>query len=385
MTTPPSLESWRPTVFAPAAPGRPPSAHRTWFTAFLGGLVGAALMVGIVAWTGAFSGDQPVAPTADRVVERPIITSGETVGRVAAVAARAVPSIVAVQIYAVAGQSDTLAGAGSGVIFDENGLILTNSHVIEGAAEIKVSLSDGRTYAADLVGSDPITDIAVLGIGATGLPTIDYAAIDEVEIGDLAVAVGNPLGLEGGPSVTSGVVSAFNRELEVDPFRNIVLYGLLQTDAPITRGSSGGALLNEKGDLLGITTAIGVSDVGAEGLGFAVPVDLVDSIAQDLIVEGQVRHAFLGITGRPAFSDQNGVEVPIGAEITGLTAGSAIGAAGARPGDVIVSLAGERVSSMNLLVSQLRTFRAGQTVDVELIRDGDSIELSLTLDERPEN
>ncbi len=113
--------------------------------------------------------------------------------------------------------------------------------------------------------------------------------------------------------------------------------------------------------------------------------DLVDNIAQDLISVGSVEHAFLGISGRPAFSNQNGVEVPIGAEITGLTADSAIGAAGARPGDVIVSLAGEPVSSMNLLVSQLRTFRAGETVDVGLLRDGTRIDLSLTLDQKPEN
>ncbi|MDH3498866.1 MAG: S1C family serine protease, partial [Acidimicrobiia bacterium] len=126
-------------------------------------------------------------------------------------------------------------------------------------------------------------------------------------------------------------------------------------------------------------------DVGAEGLGFAVPVDLVQDIAADLLAEGEVRHAFLGISGRPAFSSDNGVEIPIGAEILSLTDNSAIGDAGAEPGDVIVSLAGEPVGSMNLLVTQLRSFRAGQTVAIGLLRDGTPIELSLTLDQRPEN
>ncbi len=355
--------------------------------AVLGGLAGALTALLVVAWAGAF-GDEPTLPVAaptNRVIERPVITNSGEVDRVAAVAARAVPSIVTVQISAFPGQNAAPTGSGSGVIFGTDGLILTNDHVIADAGEITVELSDGRKYPAALVGTDPVTDIAVLEIAASGLPAIDFANIDDVQIGDLAVAVGNPLGLEGGPSVTSGVVSAFNRELQVDPFQNITLFGLLQTDAPITRGSSGGALLDETGGLIGITTAIGVSDVGAEGLGFAVPVDMVDGVARDLIANGRVRHAFLGIEGVPAFTERDGVQVPIGAEITLLLPDSAIGAAGAQEGDIIISLEGRPVPSMNLLVVELRRYRADQEIEVGLLRDGRPLDITVTLHERPEN
>ncbi|MDH3251060.1 MAG: trypsin-like peptidase domain-containing protein, partial [Acidimicrobiia bacterium] len=238
-----------------------PTSPRPWFLAFIGGLAGALVAIGAIAFTGNLGAEMPVvqSASADRVIERPVILASESPDRVAAVAARAVPSVVSIQIYAIPGEPNSLAGSGSGVIFDSDGMVLTNSHVVEGASEIKVALSDGRTYSAELIGRDPVTDIAVVSIPATGLPVIDFATQD-IQIGDLAVAVGNPLGLEGGPSVTSGVVSAFNRELEVDPLSGITLYGLLQTDAPITRGSSGGALVNDRAALLGITTAIGVSD-----------------------------------------------------------------------------------------------------------------------------
>ena len=206
-------------------------------------------------------------------------------------------------------------------------------------------------------------------------------------MGDVAVAVGNPLGLNGGPSVTSGVVSALDRTLPTNGLSGAgQLYGLLQTDAPITRGSSGGALLNDRGELIGITTAIGVSDVGAEGLGFAVPSHLVERIASDLISDGNVRHAFLGISGRPAFAQRSdGASVPVGAEISELLTDSAIGAAGAQVGDVIVAVDGERVNSLILLVARLRTLRAGDEVIVTVSRDGAEMDLTLVLDLHPES
>jgi S1-C subfamily serine protease len=303
------------------------------------------------------------------------------------VAAATVPSIVTVEVSAAPDQVFA-NGTGSGVIFDEAGLIVTNDHVIAGASEIKVILADGLTYTARLVGTDPVMDIAVLGIDATGLPALPFADIDAVEVGDLAIAVGNPLGLDGGPSVTTGVVSALDRRLDtVDPTTgHSSLFGLLQTDAPITRGSSGGALLDGDGELIGITTAIGLSDVGAEGLGFAVPVDLLQRLIDDLVADGIVRHAFLGISGVPAFEvEEAGVEVPIGARITDIVEGSPLGAAGARVDDVIVALDDEPISSMTLLVARLRHFRAGEQVEVTVSRDGTPRTLQITLDERPED
>ncbi len=329
--------------------------------------------------------DRP-SPRVETIVQRPVaveanVESSDDV--VAVVAEAAIPSIVTVQQFNATTDVEPRS-SGSGVVYRSDGYILTNDHVIAGAASLKVVFADGLTYPAEVVGTDPLMDIAVLRIDVTGLQPIALGEMAGMKIGDPAIAVGNPLGLDGGPSVTSGVISAFDRTLGTRSFGGSgPLFGLLQTDAPITRGSSGGALLNSSAQLIGITTAIGVSDVGAEGLGFAVPVDLVRRIADDLISEGRVRHAFLGIDGRSAFVIQDdGSEVPLGAEIRELLPDSALGGAGARVGDVIVALDGEEVDSMILLVARLRSYRAGEIITVTLDRGGENIDVTLELGER---
>ena len=217
-------------------------------------------------------------------------------------------------------------------------------------------------------------------------PIIGFGDIADLAIGDQAIAVGSPLGLKGGPSVTAGVVSAFNRQLNTGPGPNDALYGLLQTDAPITLGSSGGALLNGQAQLIGITTAIGVSDVGAEGLGFAVPVDMVERLSDDLINEGSVRHAYLGIGVDDAMIElAEGAEIPAGATITGFASGSAIQLAGAEVGDVIVQLNGTAVNTRFDLLSILRSYRAGDRIDITVDRSGDEVALSVELGLRPDD
>jgi serine protease Do len=299
---------------------------------------------------------------------------------VAMVASRAIPSIVTVQnLDGEFGQ----AGSGSGVVVRSDGFIVTNHHVIDGADTLKVIMSDGLSYPAELVGSDPLMDIAVLKVGADDLPHIRFGSMERLRTGEPAIAVGNPLGLDGGPSVTAGVISAFDRSLVTNPLTGESLYGLLQTDAPITRGSSGGALLDVHGRLLGITTAIGLSDVGAEGLGFAVPANLVERIVDDLMSEGEVRHAFLGIRGSSAFSElTDGVESPLGVEVN-LLEESAIGRAGAQDGDVIVALDGVPVRSMPLLVARLRSYRAGDSITVTVQREDETLDFDMTLDRYP--
>lgn len=295
---------------------------------------------------------------------------------VAVVASRAIPSIVTVQNF---DEEIGRAGTGSGVVISSDGFIVTNHHVIDGADTLKVIMSDGLSYPAELIGSDPLMDIAVLKIQAGDLPYIQFGSMEGLRTGEPAIAVGNPLGLDGGPSVTAGVISAFDRSLVTNPLTGDSLYGLLQTDAPITRGSSGGALLDVYGRLLGITTAIGLSDVGAEGLGFAVPVNLVEGIVADLMSEGEVRHAFLGIRGSSAFSElEDGVESPLGVEISILEE-SAIGAAGAEDGDVIVALDGVTVRSMPQLVAKLRGYRADDPIIVTLQRGDQTLDIDLTL------
>lgn len=267
-------------------------------------------------------------------------------------------------------------------MYTSSGYILTNNHVIDGAGFVRVILADGRVYQASIVGADALTDIAVIQIDAPDLRPLALANPDDLQIGDLAVAIGNPLGLNGGPSVTSGIISAFDRQLQVTADED--LFGLLQTDAPITRGSSGGALLDANGELIGITTAIGLSDVGAEGLGFAVPVSIVQGVANDLISDGVVHHAFIGVEVRPAFIDEGTAQVPEGAQITSFLGNTGIEDSGVQIGDVIAAINGQSVKGTDDLIAILRTMRAGQAVTLTLVRQGEQIEVSAQLAERPD-
>lgn len=377
----------------------------------IGGLIGSVLTVGALWIAGVFDRTAPATTPAETIPAaapaQPTLDPGDSPSngtititpfdgdsRVAAVAARAIPAIVTVEVgdnvRHPSGNETTVVfrvfATGSGVVFDPDGYILTNNHVVEDSVITKVVFSDGRRYEAELVGRDPLTDIAVLKIDATELEAIEFADIDRLAIGDEAIAVGSPLGLEGGPSVTAGVISAFNRQLRTGPAESDSLYGLLQTDAPITLGSSGGALLNGQAQLIGITTAIGVSDVGAEGLGFAVPVDMVERLAADLIADGIVRHAYLGIGVEDAMiMSDDGVEIPSGALITGFASGSAIQQAGAAVDDVIVEIDGIGISTRFELLSILRSYRADDDIHVVVQRDGESVEFDMELGLRPDD
>jgi S1-C subfamily serine protease len=348
--------------------------------------------VGLLAILGVFGSAEPAptsttnttAVTVTATVTVPVPVTVETAHATTFIAEAVRPSIVRVEVGNGDGVTDQANGSGSGVVYSKDGYILTNNHVVESANFIRVVFLDGRIFLADLVGADPLTDIAVIEVDAPDLVPIELADIESVRVGDPAIAIGNPLGLGGSPSVTSGIVSAFNRQLRVTVSEE--LYGLIQTDAPITRGSSGGALLDGQGRLIGITTAIGVSDVGAEGLGFAVPVNMAVGTAEDLIADGEVQHAFLGITGEDAFElTDNNARLPTGAHIVSIEAGSAIANAGAQIGDTIVSLNGEPVTNMTELVALLRTYRAGETVQLEVLRNEEVVELEVVLDRRPED
>ena len=218
-------------------------------------------------------------------------------------------------------------GTGSGVGFTNEGHLLTNNHVVEDSVRIEVELIDGRTYEAELVGRDELTDVAVIKIEPGLVAPIPLAERADLGIGDMAIAVGNPLGLEGGPSVSVGVISAFERPLDIErpDGESRSLQGLIQTDAAISGGSSGGALVDRDGALIGITTAKSVGST-TEGVGFAVPVDLVVNIALDLISFGEVEHPFLGILGATYYETlSDGAESPGGAEVLRIIDGSVAG------------------------------------------------------------
>ena len=291
-----------------------------------------------------------------------------------------IPSVVTVQINGSAfdGASAVL-GSGSGVIFDDQGHILTNDHVVAAGTSYEVVLSDGRIYPAELVGTDPTTDLAVLSVSAVDLPPIAIGSSDALTVGDPAVAVGSPLGLDGGPSLTVGVISAFGREVQTDATTR--LYGMLQTDAPITQGSSGGALVDASGRLVGITTAVGVSEVGIEGIGFATPIEIVTRVTEEILATGSASDPFLGIFGATSLEDTaDGGSIPVGVVIDSIEPDTAAEAAGLASGDVISALNGAPVKTMDELVSQLRRYGADTKIQLTL---GDGRTLDVTLGERP--
>lgn len=300
------------------------------------------------------------------------------------VAAAVIPSIVTVEVSTTSAEEFVADASGSGVVLSSSGTIVTNEHVVEGAAAIRVVFADGRTYVATLLGADALTDLAVIDIETEGLIPIAIGSSRSMSIGDTAIAVGSPLGLEGGPSVTVGVVSAFDRRVGTGGGNE--LFGMLQTDAPITRGSSGGALVDARGRLIGITSAIGVSDVGAEGLGFAIPVEMVERITADLIATGVSAHPFLGISGSTHFETlPDGALAPAGVQVAEVIADTAAALAGLAVGDIIVTFGGEEVVTMDRLVVNLRFFRVGDTIELGITRDGTPMTLAITLLERPED
>lgn len=343
----------------------------------LGGvLLGTAVTFGILTSVGVF--EEPAPPTTQPAPSlsvpsptSPPPTLGQDV-TVSAIAARVIPSTVFVESAGF-----LRAASGSGVVYQDDGYIVTNHHVVAGSGSLAVVFADGARYPATLIGSDPLTDLAVLKVERRDLAPIDLGTSDTLAIGEPAIAVGSPLGLDGGPTVTSGIVSALERALEVS--RGDTLYGLVQTDAPIAPGSSGGALVNANGQLIGITTAIAVSEVGAEGLGFAVPVDLMAGIVDDLIRTGEVRHARLGIDGTTVWAVRDGAEYPVGVGVTRLQQGSAYGASSGLANDVITEVAGRPVTTLDDLLAALRRLRADQSVPIRILRGNESSTLDVVL------
>ncbi len=346
------------------------------------GLAAGALGAGLAAGAFLLWFDRGDSGEAAPQIETRII-EGTGAVQAAEVARAVLPSIVTVEVRSTTEGAFVAEASGSGVVLTADGLLVTNEHVVAGAAEVRVIFAGGRTYPAEVVGQDAVTDLAVLRIAATGLTPIALGSSEDLEIGDPAIAVGSPLGLEGGPSVTVGVVSAFDRQLRTGA--DEALFGLIQTDAPITRGSSGGALVDSAGRLIGITAAIGISDVGAEGLGFAIPVELMTIVTDQIIAQGRADHPFLGIEGTTYFRQEaDGSTVPAGVAVGKVFEDTAAEAAGVEAGDIILSVAGEPLATMEQLVVMIRFYRVGEIVELEIDRGGIPLTIPVTLMERPE-
>ena len=272
-------------------------------------------------------------------------------------------------------------GTGSGVIIDPNGYIITNNHVIANAQEILVSLADGRVLAGKVLGADPATDLAVVKVEDTNLPSATLGDSDASVVGEPVIAIGNPLGLEFQGSVTTGVISALNRSIEIGERR----FSLLQTDAAINPGNSGGALVNADGQVIGINSAK-IALEGVEGIGLAIPINTVRPIVESLIAKGRVVRAYLGI----GIVDKNiatkqGYQVNFdsGVLIVKVAPNAPAGKAGLQEGDIILNIANLPTNNVAQLREALDSQNVGSVVNVEINRQGKNKIVAVTLEEMP--
>ncbi|GAA4920558.1 putative serine protease PepD [Nonomuraea thailandensis] len=371
----------------PAPPPPPPSGKHGLTAAqkAIAGLALAAMAVGggvVGAVVATSFQPEPVASSSPSSPS-PVFRSASDQLTVAEVAAKVQPSVVMIQ-----GQS----GEGSGVVLSEDGLILTNNHVVVGAGQggqMTVKFSDGKTAKASVVGTDPATDLGVIRAeGVSGLTEASLGDSDQLRVGDSVLAIGSPLGLDG--SVTAGIISALDRTLNLGDDQPQVppgwgeqrqqqsapttIGGAIQTDASINPGNSGGALVNAAGQLVGINTAI-ASQAAGGGVGFAIPVNTAKQVADQLISTGKVTHAFLGVSVTDATGD-----VP-GALVRQVTAGSPAEQAGLREGDLITKIGDKAVDGGDTVVGQVRGFKPGQEVKITYMRDGATQEVNVTLSE----
>jgi putative serine protease PepD len=352
-----------------------------WGLVLAAGLTGSVLTAGLIALSGGVGQRIIEREVVERVAVQPTATAtAADPGGVVAVADQLRPSIVRVEVHT----GDETA-TGSGVVFRDSGELLTNAHVVAKAKSIDVFLADGHHVAGKVVGTDAVTDIAVVRLGAAPRGTKYAPALlgsaTRLKVGQPVIAIGSPLGLVGGPSVSTGVISALGRR--IDTPGGEPLHDLIQTDAPIARGSSGGALVDASGAVVGITTALAVATDGSQ-FGFAVPIDVARKVADDIIATGKAAHVWLGVEGADlAMDDADVLKLDGGAVLRKvLNPGPAL-AAGLAPGDIVVALDGQAVMSMSGLIVALRSHDPGEKVDVTYMRDGRRSTVTLTLASRP--
>ena len=271
-------------------------------------------------------------------------------------------------------------GSGSGVIIRQDGYIVTNNHVVSGATTIQVTLNNNKTYDATVIGTDPATDVALIKIDATGLPTLQFADSDKLRLGEWVLAIGSPLGEELRSTITAGIVSAkgrsmpnYNGEFKIESF--------IQTDAAVNPGNSGGALVNKEGELVGINTAI-VSTTGSyTGYSFAVPSNIVKKVVSDLIDFGSVKRAMLGITGgtvNEEIAKKMKLATPEGVYVSEVVKGGAADKAGIKSEDIITDIDGAKITTMPELQAKVNSFHPGDKAVVKALRDGKQMTFNVT-------
>lgn len=276
-------------------------------------------------------------------------------------------------------EDETATNLGSGVIVSPEGYILTNEHVVDGADEIEVALADGRSTNAKVIGVDPETDLAVLKINLTSLPSITLGRMDQARVGDVVLAIGNPFGV--GQTVTMGIISALGRNhLGINTFENFI-----QTDAPINPGNSGGALVDSSGNLLGINTAIYSRSGGSLGIGFAIPISTARSVLESIITTGSVTRGWIGVEPQdvtPAIAESFGLEQR-GTIVAGVLQGGPADKAGIKPGDVLLEVNGQDITDTTRLLNLIAQIKPGTQADVKLMRKKKEMNLAVTIGKRP--
>ena len=269
---------------------------------------------------------------------------------------------------------------GSGVIVSASGFILTNHHVVDAADEIEVALTDGKKLLAKVVGIDPETDLAVLRVDANGLPAITFGLSEALHVGDPVLAIGNPFGV--GQTVTSGIVSALGRSgLHINTFENFI-----QTDAAINPGNSGGALVDARGNLVGINTAIYSRTGGSMGIGFAIPASTAKAVFEQIVRSGSVTRGWIGVEVQeitPALAESFRLDEPHGTIIAGVLRGGPADRAGVKPGDVLTRINGTEVSDPHTMLNLVAALRPGATASMELRRKSQTVDVTVKVGRRP--
>jgi serine protease Do len=366
------------------AGGEPRPRSGTLRAALVGALAGAVVAAAVAAGvTAALDDDEPVARTTAPTA-RPIVTEAGTldIGRILA---KVQPSVVAIETSQATARG-VFEGAGSGIVLSDEGMVLTNAHVVGGLGEITVVLSDGSEHRAALVGSSPADDIAVVQVeGVSGLTAAELGSSEDLQVGEEVIAIGNALNLGGQPTVTRGIVSAKDRHLSA---QGVDLEGLIQTDAAINPGNSGGPLVNAAGQVVGMNTAI-VDD--AQNLGFSIAIDRARPIIEQLERgEGAVTpdQAFLGVTTADVRSltdaqrQRFDIEVEEGALVTEVVPDSAADDAGVEVGDVIVAVDGEEIAQATEVRAAVIEHEPGDRVELRVDRDGEERTVEVTLGRR---
>jgi serine protease DegQ len=343
---------------------------------------GAALLTASLALT-ACTGSTPPPEPSGTSTSGPTATAESTAAPAPAPAAEGdIPQLVenlapsVVTIF-------TDGGLGSGVVYSEGGLVLTNEHVVRGNTRVEVAFADGQRVEGTVKATDPVTDLALVQANRTGLPKPVYQT-DLPRVGEGAVVLGSPLGFEN--TATAGIISGLHRSIPGSASNSLSLVDLIQTDAPISPGNSGGAVINMRGEIIGISEAYIPPSAGAVALGFAIPAATAVEVAEELLADGTAEHAYLGLTPgelTPQIAGQLGIDASTGVVVLAVDEDGPAGRAGIRPGDVLESMEGVDLTAPEKLLAELRSRNPGDTVGFKVKRQDQSLDLKADLIARP--